>query len=117
MSQLYTVKMLRKRTIYSYDPHTGLRVNERNDHVEITITDLPMRTALAYKFKCADNNPRIIPQEHSVDVVRFSKSRNYYERDDAPAPVASEDMVHATSSVVSAAISGDMSAALNEEAA
>jgi hypothetical protein len=120
MSQLYTVEMVRKKTVYSYDPHTGARVNEREELLTVIIHDLPRPTALAYQFKFPSAGVKITQQAYSSDVVRHSSKRDYYERaDDAPSALTSEDQVREdkTDDVVAAAISGNFAAAINAEAA
>lgn len=119
MSALYTVRMFRQKLVYSYDPATGRRVNEREERLEVVITDLPHVTAIGYKFRFPTNEVTIARQEYSADTpVRRNARRDYYERDDSPAPVMSEDVeTRVEDDAVAAAIAGDLSAGLTTEAA
>ena len=117
MSQLYTVRMFRKQFVYSYDDR-GRRCNEREESIEVVVSDLPHVTALGYQFKFPKNGVTITRQEVDAGDIRprYSAKRDYYERDDSPAPASSED-TPAHSSTVDAAIRGDLGAALSTEAA
>jgi hypothetical protein len=117
MSQLYTVEMFRNKFVYSYDPDTGRRVNERIETISYVITDLPHSAAIAYQFRFPHNGVKITRQAMTSEAPVRTARRDYYERaDDAPAHVTSEDIAPAIDTV-EAAISGDLGAALGTEAA
>jgi hypothetical protein len=120
MSSLFTVTMFRQHAVYSYDDR-GRRVNERIERLEVVVTDLPQRTALAYQFKFPNSGVKITQQNGAAVTLR-TPSRDYYERgDEQPAPVASDDLVHvptrtAEKDLIEAAKTGDFAAAINEAA-
>jgi hypothetical protein len=121
MSQLFTVRMVSQKIIVTYDKH-GKAASERTELIPQVYSDLPYKTALAYKTKFPDAQVDIAMQSAETSNARVSHgkmigtgrmgspraTRNYYEKPDAAsAPVASEDFT--------AAMTGDMAAAINAE--
>jgi hypothetical protein len=121
MSQLFTVRMVSQKIIVTYDQH-GKAASERTELIPQVYSDLPYKTALAYKTKFPDAQVDIALQTAEFSPARGSRdakigtgrtgtsraARDYYEKPDASsAPATSEDF--------SAAMTGDMAAAINAE--
>jgi hypothetical protein len=116
MSQLYTVRMVSRKIISSFD-QSGNKTGEREELIPITFHDLPHPTALAYKTKFPDAQVVITMQSgeiggrketvHVQSARRFGKTTAFKAR--IAEPEGSEDF--------SAAQTGDMAAAINAELA
>lgn len=112
--QLYTVKMTTAHLISVFDAK-GKKIGEKNEPIPVTICDLPAQTARMYAEKNPGGNVQIILQ-HGVHndpsarstAGRFTPKREYTEKvkHSAPAPVSRPKK--------DAALTGDMSAAINK---
>ncbi len=122
----FTVKMVSKKTIVSFDVK-GVKTGERTELIPQTYHDLPHVTALAYKTKFPDNQVEIIAQHGEFGgQSQIGGSRNghrgaaaYSKRPtswgtDTNRKVA-QKQVDANDERQRAALTGDMAAAINAE--
>jgi hypothetical protein len=111
--KLYTVRMVRKQLVTKFDS-AGKVTSKEEILIPQVYTDLPYVTACGYRDKFPDAKVKIEAQDAVVE--RTSKrERDYSPKirgkiSKPPAP----SMIPRTSAATHAAVSGDMSAALNK---
>lgn len=110
--QLYTVTMTTAHLISVFDAK-GRKIAEKNEPVTVTIRDLPLSTARAYQTLNPDGNVQITPQ-YGVYNEPFERRavRSVARRDHHSKKVKSAKPAVSTPRK-DAALTGDMSAALN----
>jgi hypothetical protein len=119
MSQLYTVKMVRKQIISRFDT-SGNKVAEEVVLLPQVYHDLPHSTALSYQTKFPDAQVEIVGQAHAVEgksekIGRVPSARERTARHWKPSgePKTSEDLEVARDETVEGAKRGDFAATIN----
>ncbi|MCK1543324.1 hypothetical protein IVB12_15520 [Bradyrhizobium sp. 179] len=120
--QLFTVKMIAKRIVSFFDA-SGAKTGERVEEIPQVYRDLPHPTALGYKANFPDNKVEIEAQ-HGEYAGEGRKGSSYERRERVNVPA---DFKHTRRAVrekiqekiaaddLTAAQTGDMSAAINAE--
>lgn len=114
--QLYTVIIQQQSIVSSFDSK-GNKTSEESKMIEVTIRDMPDATARMYKSTDPHGTCQIIAQSASIPSARNDRSeykrsdRNYAPaRSHAPANTSKPSR---QSAINQAAVTGDLSAAIN----